>query len=1555
MLAYGLLQLSPVQTWVVNKVARDLSVKLQTRVTVKKVEFHFFNKLLLEGLMVEDHRKDTLLYAGIAKADVTDWFIFKDRVALKNVELENAIVNMNRRDSVWNYQFLVDYFVDTSKSTKAKKSLNIDLGEVHFKNIRFNKIDQWVGQDMTAALKKLDLVMDSLDIGKKRILIRELYMEEPYFAQHDYKGNKPPQPTLASVLEKVPVISAFKWNNSGWVLQLKKFQVFNGSFRNDKYTERAPFTDKFDGQHLLFSSITGSMNNVYFLNDTLAADLSLSARERSGLNLKKFKTNLRFTPELMEFKALELVSNKSSLGNYFAMRYNAFNQDMSSFIHAVTLDANFKDSYLSSDDLAIFAPALKSWKRTFFLDGTAKGTVDNFSTRTMTIRSGNSLISGDLAMRGLPDIKSTFIDLHAKNLVTNYNDLVTIMPALRKVTKPAIAKLGTIRYAGNFTGFLNDFVTYGTFNTSLGSLTADLNMKLPTGRPAAYSGRISTPGFNVGSFINSPELGIVALNSKISGHGFTLDELNANVDGTVSRLDFAKYSYKNITINGDFEKKLFKGHLSINDPNLQIRDLDGELNLSTKEIAFNLDANLQHANLKQLHLTNDNLTLNGVFSLNFTGNNIDNFLGTARVYSATLQHDSTRLSFDSLTLRSQIVDNKKRLSLQSNEIDAEINGVFSIKELPAAFEVLLARYYPTYFKVPKYWVNSKQDFSFAIRTNQVDEYIRLFNQKLRGFNNSTINGRLKLDSYELSLEAKVPEFSYDNKLFTNTLLIGNGNRDTLLADISVEDIMMSDSLHLPGTRLKLAASNDVSLIKLNTSASKTLSDAELNASIQTLSDGFRVHFFPSSFVINDKRWQLEKDGEITLRKKFIDANEVKFVHENQQIVFSTELDDVNDNTHLVARMQNVNIGDFAPFIISKPGLKGLLSGTATVRDPFGKTTIEFLGVADSFSLDDKYIGKVNLSANANLGTGIVQFKTSADDQDYVFNVDGNYNYKDSTGNQMDINFLSERFNINILEPYLGTIFSKMNGIARTNLKVSGGKGHQYLTGEATLLDGSVKVAYTQCKYLFSNHTLKFGKDVIDLGLLKLKDTLGNEGSVSGKMYHHFFKEFSFEGMRFETSKMLVLNTTKKDNSQFYGTVIGSAVMTMAGPVTNLKMNIDGQPSATDSSHIYLPTGNSKENNAIDYIEFIQFGSEMDARESRNTAANIVVNMNLNVNPACKIDVILDEETGDILKGQGVGNLNIRVGNKEPLTMRGKYNLTKGEYTFNFQTFLKKPFTLSQGSITWNGDPYEAIIDIDAEYLAKNVDISSLTSSNSFRQKEDITITAHLTDRLKSPKISFELQLPEKSELNRDYIVVKRLADYRNDDNVMNKQVASLLLFNSFVTDNQNFLSQENTISLATSTIGGVISGWLTNIFNRELDKATKGVISTYIDINPSLDLQNKANQLQANVRAGLKILLSNRLNILIGGNLDYNNPYTQLDRKGLITPDITIEWLLNKDGSLRVVGFTRTSFTDVTTGQRNRSGLQLSYRKDFNRLSDIFRTKKTLQERDAQTQVKAVE
>ena len=1535
---WGLLQLTPVQNWLTSKVTATLSKNLKTKVSIRHIELDFFNKMSLEGLLLEDRKHDTLVYAGTAKVNITDWFFVKDIATLKYIGLTDAIVNINRTDSTWNYQFLLDYFSDPKKKSSENGGIDFDLQVLKFENVLFKKVDGWIGQDMTVAIKNLDLKADTINFSKKQINIASLILNAPAFTQYNYTGNKPKVNTdnLRDMVPKIPVLSALQWNTGGWDILIKNIELNDASFKYDIETARGIYTDRFDGQHLQFTGITGSLKNVTFINDTLTTNLKLKTRERSGFEVTNLKAKVKFTPDIMEFKDLLLETGRSRISNYYSMRYKNFNDDLSSFIHNVILEGNFEQSTINSNDIAFFAPQIKNQNRNFYLQGNVKGTVDNLTAKKLVLKSGNTSFDGDISLKGLPDIYGTFIDFKSNNLQTNYNDLVMLVPSLKNIKQPQLSQLGTIRFKGNFTGFIKDFVAFGSISTNIGNLNADVNMKLPDNKVPTYSGKISSAGFNLGRFFNNSKLGLVAFNGKVKGSGFSIKTLNMGFDGNIQKLDYGGYAYQHITVNGTFVKSLFSGRLDIDDPNLKIVNLNGAVSLSGDSTRFNFTADLQKANLQQLGLTKENFSLSGLLNFDFKGNNIDNFLGTAKMYNASLMHDTSKLSFDYFNLNSFIDSGRKTLSIESNEVQGNITGRFKIGELPDAFNLFLNRYYPAYFKNPGYNIGD-QDFSFLVKTRVVNDYVKMFDKRLSGFDNSVFSGNLRLAQNEFNINASVPQFSYDGKSFESIELSGKGNRDSLNTTISVRDVAISDSLHFPNTKLTVSSSNDISNIQLSTSASKTLSDAQLNAQLTTYGDGVKIHFSPSSFILNDKKWDLAKDGEITLRKSVIKANDVRFTQGNQEIVVSTELDKQSGNTNLVAKLRTVNINDFTQLFLKQPRLEGVVTGTITFKDPFGKQIIEYDVTADDFRLDNKEIGTVKVTGEVNTATGQITAKGDAESELNKFTIDGTYNYKDPVANKMNFALKAEKFDISILDNYLGGIFSNMKGNVNTNdLKVYGGPDHNYVTGTINITEGELKVNYTQVKYKFSNETIIFNPDEIDFGLLQLKDTLNNTGTASGKIQHRFFTDFGFDNIRFETGKMLLLNTTKKDNSQFYGKVIGKALMTLNGPVTDMRMNITGEPSAVDSSHIYIPTGSSQEYGKIDYIDFIQYGSRMEDEYKGKKESNFLVNMNFRANPACKIDVILDETTGDIIKGRGNGLLNITVGSKEPLTIRGRYDITDGEYKFNFQTFLQKYFNIMDGSsITWNGDPYLAQINIDAEYLAKKVDLSNLSSST--KQKENVTIIAHMSGVLNKPIIKFEFKLPPNSELSKDFFTLNKLEALKNDENEMNKQVASILIFNAFISvdQNQGFNAGGNTIGIATTTIGGIVSGWLTNLFNKELTKATNGVVSTYFDINSSFDLQSKAALLQANLSAGLKLVLSSRLVVLIGGTLDYNNPYAQLNKKGLLSPDINIEWSLNKDGSLKVIGFNRTS-VDLTQGQRNRSGIKLSYRKDFDKLSEIF-------------------
>jgi hypothetical protein len=268
-------------------------------------------------------------------------------------------------------------------------------------------------------------------------------------------------------------------------------------------------------------------------------------------------------------------------------------------------------------------------------------------------------------------------------------------------------------------------------------------MKIPDRGKAVYNGEVSTTNFKLGKFIDNNQVNNITFTGKINGKGFSSKDLDIAVDGDIKSIDFNNYTYKNIIAHGDFKKSVFTGSASINDPHIIIDTLVGSINYSKLNTEFDLEAVVSRLDLKNLGFTNDSVSLQGRIQLNFTGNNIDNFLGSAKLYDAVLKDNGKQLSFDSLNINSQYIEGKKLLTLETNELNASINGNFKIMELPTAFQIFLNKYYPAYIDRPAKKIDN-QDFTFSVKTKGVSEYVNLFDKRITGFDNSEINGSVNI-------------------------------------------------------------------------------------------------------------------------------------------------------------------------------------------------------------------------------------------------------------------------------------------------------------------------------------------------------------------------------------------------------------------------------------------------------------------------------------------------------------------------------------------------------------------------------------------------------------------------------------------------------------------------------------------------------------------------------------------------------------------------------------------------------------------------------------------
>jgi hypothetical protein len=1568
LLVYLLVQTKPVQNWLVNEASSRLSNDLGTTVTITHVDFSLFDKMLLEGTYVQDKHKDTLLYAGKLKLRITDWFFLRDSVTLQYIGLEDAYINLHRVDTVWNYQFLVDYF-SGPPSGKKKKGIELMLQQVEMDNIHLQKRDEWRGEDQALYLRRLNLQAREINFTQKKIAINTLSLVEPVFSIYNYTGKRKAIPPS---VKRNPADTTLHWNPDGWQVYANLVTIENGVFKSDKKTDRSPYY-YFDGQHILFGHINSSFKDLRFLKDTLSASIAVATKERSGFEVKMLKANFKMQPQAMEFTHLNIHTGKSHLTDFFAMRYDDFD-DLGDFIDKVRMQGIFRNATLHSDDIAFFAPELQKWNREIHLTGTIHGTVANLFGRGLQLQAGkNTLLNGDISIKGLPDIDKTYIDFKSNEFRTTYPDAVALIPALREINPPHLEQFQYLRFTGNFTGFIRNFVTYGKTETALGNLETDINMRFPEKGLPAYAGKIKTDAFNLGSFVGNSQLGKIAFNGAIKGSGLTLNSLQSSLDGRISTIEFNDYAYHNISVKGAISKRMFNGNLVADDPNAGIT-LNGLVDFSKKEPRFDFNAVVDRINLKRLKLYNQDIDFNGNFKMNFTGSNIDNFLGNARVYNASIFKNGHRISFDSLTIESRTIEDSKSIVVVSNEFDAALVGEYSIHELPGAFQAFLNRYYPSYIR-PSSRKLSNENFSFVITTRKVDDYMDFFDKSLGGFNNMNLSGRINTRENLFDLDAEVPQFSYKNIAFGNVNIQGRGNMDSLKLNTGIGDIFVNDSLHFPGTKISVRAANDISKVNISTSANQTLNAASVSGTVHTMQNGFSVLFEPSTFDINGKTWTIDKNGELTLSRKIISTDGLKIYSGDQEIRLTSQPSDISNSTDLDIDLKKINIGDFAPFFVKSNRLEGLLSGNVAISDPFGNTNVDVKANAEQFRLDDDSVGRLQITTAYTKSGGRVTLGIISENNNYHFDLNGFINVADSTGTGIDITaHLNDKTNIHILERYLSGIFSNLQGYAAGDLRIAGKGSNLKYTGNLTLTDGGLTVDYTKCRYHIPQAKVQLLEDRVDFGSFVLTDDLGNKAELqTGKLYHNNFKDMAFD-FRIKTNRLLLLNTTIADNKEFYGRVIGKADFSFKGPQEDMLLELT-KAEPVDSSVISLPITSGRVNSEADFLSWKVYGKEMQPSKMQKAESNLNVILHLTANPLMTINVILDEAAGDQISAIGKGTMEMKAGTRENLSMNGRFDIDRGNYTFNFQS-IKRRFKLREGAgnyIKWSGDPYDADLKVTGEYIAENVRFSdlginskgtiySVLNEQVKRYRGDVLVTAKITDKLKNPKIQFDIELPPYSQLANDPDATALLQLIRRDENELNKQVSLLVVFNSFgplsSTSNTSFNVGKSALEgIVVNSISGVISSQLTRQFSNILQTVFKDP-SIRVNVNASVysgsnlsDVTNQTSQFLDRTNLNFtvnKSYFNERLTFIVGSALDFginNSSATSARNSFQFLPDVTAQLKLTPDGKFLLNFFYRQNtnygtYGGTGIGKQSRSGVSVSYRKEFENFGDLLKKKK---------------
>ncbi len=1543
LLAYLLLLVPSIQNNIASTLAQRFSMAIGTEVKLGQVRFSLFDKLDIQEIIIRDQNKDTLFYTSSLKLRLSDLVFSNALPIIKYIGLSDTKIKLKRSNSKWNYTFIQDYL--TAQSSSSKNNSNFDIQKIDFSNLLITQEDQWKGQNMKFTAKNVLTTIRSF--AKDSLIIDQVILNKPNFTIQSYIGKD----TLAKVIEPKRKKGELYFNSQNLYLFANELQIVKGKFWIENgYNKPSTY---FDGDHIRMQDINANIKNISFNKDTIKAKVNLSVKEQSGFEIKKLLTNFKLTPEIMEFSSLHLKTNNSTIENYYAMQYRSLGNDFHNYIQKVTMKAHLTNAAVATDDIAYFTPSMSSFHKKLITSFHFTGTVANFETKDFSAKYNNSAVSGSFSMKGIPDMRNTLINFSNVTAKTNYNDLANWLPSLKQTHDINVDSINNLNFKGDFKGTFYDFVTKGKIEFPLGSLATEIRLKFPEHAEPSYEGSLYTHHLNIGKILNVNSLGLLNFKGKIAGSSFNIENLKTNIQGNIDSIEFNKYSYSNISTNGVFQKKSFNGMLSVKDPNISFIS-NIELVFNNKKPKINAVGDLLYANLGDLNLANNNTQLTGLLDVNFEGDSIDNFIGYAKFYNGKLKSTANTVSFDSLNIQSSIENGVKKISIASDDLQASIIGKFNILHLPASVQYFMQRYLPTYIPAPKS-TPSNQVFQIQVKTNYFEPYIRLFNKSLSGFNNISITGSINTEKQTIALQGKFPYASWDTYTIKEGDLRSRGTKDSLHLFITAGAFQFSDSTSYTQSNITLHSSKDVSNISITGKSKSALGQIDLNATIHTYADGISMKWQPSYFILNQKKWTINQNGILVLRKSNTSATNFKFTQGIQEFVFSNSTTEANG---LQLELKNIILGDFTKLFFDYPKLEGLTNGKIQFKNIINDIEFKSDLKIDQFSFNNDSIGLTLLKAGYQNSKGIIPFSFTCPNSEYNLSANGNYSIKDSL-NPLDATLYLYHSKFSLVQQFIGNVLTNLEGKANGQIHFGGRIENPYLLGSATIQNSSFTVDYTKVKYFIDSSTIRFTEEGLDFGTVELKDALQRPATFKGKILNQGFTHLEYD-MEMSSPKIELLSTDPLDNSNFYGHAVGKAAMTIKGPEENIKMVISAD--INDSSHIYLPNSTSKESGKSDFIVFKKFGKT--AIQSADAPSyNLVVDLDVTANNKTQIDVIMDELTGDVIKAVGNGRIKIRVGNIEPLTIRGKYNIESGKYDFNFQSFIKKPFELipeAGNYIEWTGNPYQADIHIDARYTAQRVSLNELVGTANFSNavrtyRGNVYVIAALRNKLAQPDIRFSLAFPQGNPISSDNEFSQFITRLERDDNEILKQVSFLIVFNSFAPVSFSNGSGNNNNAYTVTSIGiNTISQLLTKEINKSittlLNKVT-GDKSLRFDVGSSvynsanlLDPSgagiainaNKIDRQRVNLKLG-RSFLNDKIIVNVGGDLDFNVQNSTAIQNGNFQwlPDLNIEFILTDDRKLRAIIFNRNSLdiSGSSLGRRNRQGVSISYRKDFDKFT----------------------
>ena len=1476
---YALLHVKAVQNYAARQITEYLSAELGADIRVGGVDIAPFRRIILTDVAISDTSGDSLLRVDRMGLIINKLSFRNKQLEIRKLSFDGSELNVHRTDEgAFNYQFLIDYFSNDNRAD--------------------NSVSYWSANVLSFRISKAGLHFRDAD---HPLEINGAYLTEMSFQD------------INLAVREIHLAS--------------NMLAFELDYLT--YTESHGFKVNYLSGSLALFDDGGSINNFLLrtANTELSFDLELTydGSFSEALSSRSFEYVLDLRPSAIDL---------ADIGHYLTFMHGADNQ--------VLLSGRFSGNAteITAEGVALSAGNDTQFDGGFYLDG-----LDDLS-------------KAELALN-VSSFQSSITDMADFRLPASFNQPYLALPEY-------VYSFGKVSFTGELNGSIDDFQAYGKLVSSIGKLNSDIAFsKSPESQKYTYRGQMITESFDLGKFLNQPDyLGQVDMTATINGKGFDVETLELTLDGNIESLGLLNYDYENLKLSGVFADSRFDGAFLVDDPSIYL-DFKGRIDFSQAIPEFDFLAIVDDANLTSMNLyqrdTLSSSVLSAEFLINAKAGSLDDLEGKIIVRDILYEeaplnglfsrNDVRRYVTDSIYISNTIwPESNKHLRVRSEFVEADVYGRINFAGLGRSVRDYVHTFLPaletadTSSRRLSNGQNGHQDITYNLRFKDTNMLSDLFFPFIRVANDSWISGVYNSTNHDASFDAHLPRLKLADRKLENWYLHGAAKNDYFLVESQADKFIFSDSLFFlsPTFQASLADNSIAFDLQWNAADTTMQNTGHLPGMANIFSaEYFELRFLPSYAYLEGEKWQLNVDHKIILDQERIEINQLMAYNHDQFIradgVLSADPDD-----RMTLSFANFDVA-YSEHLMNTKSFQfgGIMNGYFSFTGIYQAPSIGAELMVDDFTFNHIILGDLTVESIWDSEAG--GFRVDAGIESY----DGGDGHKplvvsgmiypDNAEQNFDLDMVLDKKNMAVWGRYMASFADNFRGLATGNLRMDGPFSSPELSGSAFVEQGGLFIPYLNIGYTF-DHAVEFEKGHFSIDAMLLNDSLGNSGTVAGRIMHTAFKDFSFD-LRIAPERMIVFNTGQRSGDFYYGTAFLTGLAHIHGPATDVTLDVSARTNR--GTNVILPLNYSGEIRENQFITFVSRDTMHDGRASvfPEMRGGVTLNFDLEVTTDADVHMYFDTRFGDIIRGSGSGNLRLEVSPQGAFNIYGDYVIEDGEYVFSLQNIINKRFRIEQGStVRWAGDLNDADVDLRAAYRLRTPLYDLLAgegiddfNADIYRRRIPVETILILEEKLFNPAISFEILIPGGDENTRE--LIERVVTTEQE---MNRQVFSLLVLNRFMpatTDQYNTALGYGVGSTSSELLSNQLSNWLSQISSD---------FEIGVNYRPGDELSSQEVELALSTQ-----LFDDR--VLIDGNFGYAGNETATGQAtqsaSQIIGDVNIEVKITPEGKFRVKAFNRSNTFDIiNTSSPYTQGIGLFYRKEFDDFGDLFRRQRRPEE-----------